>query len=87
MTILEYRFNETGETTEVRVAFNSFQGETSLSAQITLTEEYVKGINDKLDLDRMNKSQIETYARRYVRDWIMTNKPENTETTTASQGV
>ena len=43
---------------------------------MSLDQEYVVSINDKLTLDRMNKSQIEQIARLKLRDWILEARPE-----------
>ena len=76
MQILEYRFNDEGATEQIIVAFQHYQGDEQFNARVSLTEEYVKGINDKLTLDRMNKSQIEQYARFRLRDWILESRAE-----------
>ena len=79
MQILEYRFNDEGITQQIIIAFQHYQGNEQFNARVSLTQEYVRSVNDKLTLDRMNKSQIEQYARLKLRDWIMTNRPEPTE--------
>ena len=79
MVILEYKFNDQGVTEQIIIAFQHYQGNVQFNARVSLDEEYVQSINDKLTLDRMNKSQIEQFARLKLRDWIMTSRPEQTE--------
>ena len=78
MQVLEYRFSDAGITEQIVVAFQHYQGNEQLNARVNLTQEYVEGINDKLTLDRMNKAQIEKFARFKLRDWILTERPEET---------
>ena len=77
MAILEYRFNDAGITQQIVVGFQWHQGSEQLNARISLTQEYVHTINDKLQLDAMNKEQIESFARRKLRDVVMTGRPED----------
>ena len=79
MSILEYRFNDEGFTQQIIIAFQHYQGNEQFNARVSLTQEYVQSINDKLTLDRMNKAQIEQFARAKLRDWVMTSRPEPTE--------
>lgn len=76
MNILEYRFDDKGGTEQIIVAFQSYQGNEQFSSRVSLTDEYVKSINENVELDRMNKAQIEQFARVKLRDWILTNRPE-----------
>lgn len=75
MNVLEYRFNEEGITTEIVVAFERFQGNQRFSSRVNLTQDYVSGIREDLDLNRLNMQQIEQYARLKLRDWILTQRP------------
>ena len=79
MQVLEYRFSEAGVTQQIIIAFQHYQGNEQFNARVNLTQEYVQGINEKLELDAMDKGQIENYARRKLRDWISTPRPEPTE--------
>ena len=76
MSILEYNFDDAGVTEQIVVAFQHYQGNEQFNARVSLTQEYVEGINDKVTLDRMNKAQIESFARVKLRDWILTDRPE-----------
>lgn len=76
MNILEYRFSDDGITEQIIVAFQSYQGNEQFNSRVSLTDEYVKSINENVELDRMNKAQIEQFARVKLRDWILTNRPE-----------
>ena len=78
MQVLEYRFTDGGVTEEIIIAFQLYQNDEQFNARVSLTQEYVRSVNDKLTLDRMNKSQIEQYARLKLRDWILTERPEET---------
>lgn len=79
MQILEYRFNDEGITQQIIIAFQHYQGNEQFNARVSLTQEYVSSINENLVLDSMNKEQIENFARRKLRDWISTPRPEPTE--------
>ena len=79
MQVLEYRFSEAGVTQQIIIAFQHYQGNEQFNARVSLTQEYVRSVNDKLTLDRMNKAQIEQFARVKLRDWVMTSRPEPTE--------
>ena len=63
MIILEYKFNDQGVTEQIIIAFQHYQGNEQFNARVSLTDDYVKGINANLELDRLNKAQIEQYAR------------------------
>ena len=76
MNILEYNFDDAGVTERIVVAFQNYRGDEQFTARVSLTQEYVEGINDKVTLDRMNKAQIEQFARFKLRDWILTDRPE-----------
>ena len=79
MQILEYRFNDEGITEQIIIAFQHYQGNEQVNARVTLTDEYIKEQNPNLTLDSMTKEQIENHARRKLRDWISTPRPEETE--------
>lgn len=81
MNILEYKFDEDGITTQITVAFQKYQGSEQFSSRITLTQEYVQSINEKMELDRMNKAQIERFARVKLRDWILVERKAEDEAT------
>lgn len=76
MNILEYQFNDDGITEQIIVAFRHYQGNEQFNARVSLDQEYVQGINENLELDRMNKAQIEQFARIKLRDWILTEREE-----------
>ena len=75
MNILEYRFDEQGITQLIVVAFQHYQGDEQVSARVVLDQEYVTSVNPKLSLDAMSKEQIESFARRKVRDWVIMTRP------------
>ena len=79
MIILEYKFNDQGVTEQIIIAFQHYQGNEQFNARVSLDQEYVFSINENLVLDSMNKEQIENFARRKLREWIMTPRPEPTE--------
>ena len=76
MSALEYRFDDEGITEQIILAFQHYQGNEQFNARVSLTQEYVTSINENVELDRMNKAQIENFARRKLRDWILTDRPE-----------
>jgi len=76
MNVLEYNFSDDGVTERIVVAFQNYQGSEQFNARVSLDQEYVKSINENVELDRMNKSQIEQFARAKLRDWILIERPE-----------
>lgn len=76
MNVLEYRFTDEGITEQIIIAFQHYQGSEQFNARVSLDQEYVSSINENLVLDSMNKEQIENYARRKLRDWILIDRPE-----------
>ena len=76
MQVLEYRFSDAGITEQIIIAFQHYQGNEQFNARVSLNQEYVQSINENLKLDSMNKEQIENFARRKLRDWITTPRPE-----------
>lgn len=76
MQILEYRFNEEGLTQQIIIAFQHYQGNEQINVRIALDQAYVDSQNPALKLDSMNKDTIENFARRKIRDWILTARPE-----------
>ena len=79
MNILEYRFSDEGITQQIVVAFQYYQGNEQFNTRVSLDQEQVRSLNDKLVLDKLNKSQVEQYARVKLRDWILTERPEEEE--------
>lgn len=75
MNILEYRFDEQGVTQMIVVALLHYQGDEQLSARVILDQEYITSQNPKMVLDSMTKEQIETFARRKIRDWVSVARP------------
>jgi len=76
MRILEYNFDDTGVTERIVVGFQHYQGNEQFNARVSLTQEYATSINENVELDRMNKNQIEKFARLKLKDWILTDRPE-----------
>ena len=76
MQVLEYRFSEAGVTEQIIIAFQHYQGNEQFNARVSLTGEYIKKQNPNLNLDSLSKEQIETHARRKLRDWVLTPRPE-----------
>lgn len=87
MNVLEYRFDEQGVTQLIVVAFQDYDSNEQFNARISLDSDYVKSINENLDLDRLSKAQVENFARRKLRDWINTPRPEETEEETTEETV
>ena len=79
MQVLEYRFSEAGVTQQIIIALQHYQGNEQINARISLDQEYVFSINENLVLDSMNKEQVESFARRKLRDWILEPRPEPAE--------
>lgn len=78
MSVLEYRFNDEGITEKIIIALQHYQGNEQINARVSLTQEYVQSVNERLELDTMNKEQIENHARRKLTAWISEPIPEET---------
>lgn len=76
MNNLQYEFNDQGETNEITVSFNTYEGGERFNVQVILTPEYVKSANENLTLDNMNKDQCDNLARRKIREWINVEEPQ-----------
>jgi len=76
MSILEYNFDEAGITERIVVAFQNYQGNERFNARVSLTQEYVQSVNENIELDTMNKEQIENYGRRKLTAWLSEPRPE-----------
>lgn len=76
MNIIEYRFNEAGETEQVVVGFQTYSGRDNLNARLNLTIDDIKAINKAWDFQNLNQQRAELVARRKLRDWVMTEKEE-----------
>ena len=76
MSILEYRFDELGNTKSIVVQFSSHSQREFFNGNVELTQEYVKTVNPNFDLDRMNKAQCDIAARRKLKAWIDVKPPE-----------
>lgn len=81
MNILEYRFDDQGNTTQIIVGFQAYGGTDNLNARLNITIEDIKSINPNWDFHNLIKDRAEVVARRKLRDWVMTEKTEEPEET------
>lgn len=82
MNILEYRFSDEGTTQTIIVELiSAYRANENFNARVVLDQEYVSSIRDGLELDSMNKEQIENFARRKAKDWVLMERPEEPEDT------
>lgn len=75
MSVLEYRFDDMGNTIAIIVSFNVYDNENSFNSNVKLTEENVNRLNPALELDKMNKNQCDTIARRILKEWVDVKRP------------
>lgn len=76
MAILEYKFDEEGNTTQIVVGFQTYANNENLNARINLTIEDIKGVNNNWDFENITKDRAEIVARRKLQAWVRVEKEE-----------
>lgn len=75
MNILEYRFDEEGNTKQIVVGFQTYTSHDNLNARINLTIEDIKSVNEAWDFDNLTQDRCEAVARRKLQAWVRIQKP------------
>lgn len=75
MSVLEYRFIETGDTEQVVVGFQTYSGQDNLNARLNLTIEDINGVNVGWNFDNLTQERAEIVARRKLQAWVRVEKP------------
>jgi len=82
MSIIEYRFDEEGETTQIVVGFQTYRGADNFNARLNLTIEDIQGVNEAWSFTNLTQERAEIVARRKLRAWVMVEKGADEEEAT-----
>ena len=82
MSIIEYRFDEEGETTQIVVGFQTYRGADNFNARLNLTLEDIQGVNEAWNFTNITQERAEIVARRKLRAWVMVEKEDKEDETT-----
>ena len=75
MSVIQHSFDEQGNTIEIQVSYAIYEGAENFSARVVLSNNYLQTIDETLKIENLSQDQIDTYARRYLREWLETEKP------------
>ena len=81
MSVIQHNFDEQGNTIEIQVSYAIYEGAENFSARVVLSNDYLQTIEEKLKIENLNQDQIDMYARRYLREWLETEKPISLDAT------
>ena len=74
MSVIQHNFDEQGDTIEILVSYAIYEGAENFSARVVLSNDYLQNIDKTLKIENLSQDQIDTYARRYLREWLETRK-------------
>ena len=75
MSVIQHSFDDQGNTIEVQVSYAIYEGAENFSARVVLSNDYLYTIEENLKIENLNQDQIDMYARRYLAEWLETEKP------------
>ncbi len=81
MSVIQHSFDERGNTIEIQVSYAIYEGAENFSARVVLSNDYLQTIDGNLKIENLSQEQIDTYARRYLIEWLETEKPTSLEAT------
>ncbi len=53
----------------------------TFSARVSLSNDYLQAIGENLKIENLSQEEIDMYARRYLREWLETEKITLSDTT------
>jgi len=74
MSVIQHKFDEQGNTIEIQVSYAIYEGVENFSARVVLSNDYLQTIDVNLKIENLNQDQIDMYARRYLVEWLGTEK-------------
>lgn len=74
MSVIQHNFDEQGNTIEIQVSYAIYEGAENFSARVVLTNDYLQTIDKNLKIESLSQDQIDTYSRRYLHEWLETEK-------------
>ena len=81
MSVIQHKFDEQGNTIEIQVSYAIYEGTENFSARVSLSNDYLRAIGENLKVENLSQEQIDTYARRYLVEWLETSKPISLDAT------
>ena len=81
MSVIQHNFDEQGNTIEIQVSYAIYEGVENFSARVVLSNDYLQTIDENLKIENLNQDQIDMYARRYLVEWLETEKPPSLDAT------
>ena len=75
MSVIQHSFDDQGNTIEIQVSYAIYEGAENFSARVVLSNDYLQAIGENLKIESLSQEQIDTYARRYLVEWLETEKP------------
>ena len=75
MSVIQHSFDEQGNVIEIQVSYAIYEGAENFSARVVLSNDYLQTIDENLKIENLSQEQIDMYARRYLREWLETEKP------------
>lgn len=80
MRKIAHNLDEMGYTTGIEIEFNVYDDRGNrLNASLEITQEDIKEVNDRLDIETIGKPQLDTVARRKLRAWLQVEREEPEE--------
>ena len=74
MSVIQHKFDEQGNAIEIQVSYAIYEGTENFSARVVLSNSYLQTIDENLKVENLSQEQIDMYARRYLREWLETEK-------------
>lgn len=74
MSVIQHRFDEQGNTIEIQVSYAIYEGTENFSARVVLSNNYLQTIDGTLKIENLSQEQIDSYARRYLTEWLKKEK-------------
>ena len=81
MSVIQHKFDEQGNTIEIQVSYAIYEGEENFSARISLSNDYLQAIGEGQKIENLSQEQIDMYARRYLVEWLETERPTSLDAT------
>ena len=74
MSVIQHNFDYQGNTIEIQVSYAIYEGAENFSARVVLSNDYLQTIDENLKIENLSQEQIDTYARRYLHEWLKKEK-------------
>ena len=81
MSVIQHNFDEQGNVIEIQVSYAIYEGAENFSARVVLSNDYLQTIGENLKIENLSQDQIDMYARRYLVEWLETEKPASLDAT------